>query len=348
MADEIVLSVGGRRWSAWREASVTVRLGSAAGEFSFTLDDRWSAGAPLDAFTTGGMGTVAVAGETVLTGPIDVIEPAYKGDSYTVVMRGRDLTGQMIDCSAANKPGEWIGQTLSTIAFDLAEPFGVPVHIDADMGKPFEKFTISEGETAWAALRRACLHRGVLLMADGLGGLALTSAGAGGRASPIVAGQNVHAGKGVFDATARFSDYIVKGQDGGKGWGDVSAHASVEGRAKDPAVKRYRPHIEIAETSGNRDDLTRAAETMAAITAGRAVKTIHTFTDWRQELKGRVWRPNRVSAVRDEFLRVDRDMLIEQAAFTVNKEELRCEVTSVVPSAWKLAALPEKAEDAGW
>lgn len=348
MSDEITLSVGGQRWSAWREASVTLRLGSAAGDFSFTLDDRWSDGAPLASFTPGAMGTVKVAGETVITGPIDRVEPEYSGSSYTVKMTGRDLSGQMIDCSAANKPGEWLDQTLRTIAQDLAAPFDVRVRIDAAVGAPFAKFTLSEGETAWAALRRACLQRGVLLMADGVGGLILTNAGGGGRGGAIDAASNVLTGKGVFDQTERFSDYIVKGQDGGKGWGDVSDHASVEGRAKDPGVTRHRPHIEIAETAGNRDDLTRAAETMAAIGAGRSLKAVHTVTDWRQSPGGLVWRPNRLTPVRDRFLRIDRDMLIEQVTFTVNKDEQRCEVTSVIPSAWSLVALPDKPEGSGW
>ena len=346
--DDITLIVGGRSWSKWRSAKATVRMGSVSGEFKFTLDDRSASGAPMLSFTPGAEAAVKIGDQTVLTGPIDRVLPSYDDRSTGVVIEGRDRTGQMIDCAAANKPGEWFDQTLKTIAQDLAKPFGIPVRIETSLGKAFKKFTISEGETAWAALRRACVHRGVLLMADGRGGLLLTKAGAGGRAAPIDSGRNVLRGEGAFDHSQRYSEYIIKGQNKGSGWGNVSDHATVQGRATDPAISLYRPFIDLAETSGDQDDLTRAAEVQAAIAAGRSQKVTHTLADWRQSPGGPVWWPNKTSYVRDTFLRVEKDLLIEQVSFEVDKDVERCTVVSVPASAWAMAALPEKVEDIGW
>lgn len=352
MADEIELVVGGRVWSRWREANVTLRLGSASGDYSLTLDDRW--GGTLDEldFSPDASASVRVAGETVITGPIDRVAPRYDDKGYTVTVEGRDLPAQMADCAAMNKPGEWAGVGLDVIARELAQPFGVGVSASADLGGPFVKFTLDEGERAWDALRRACLHRAVLLATDGLGNLALTTAGAGGHIPDIVLGpDNVLRGEGTFDHTDRFSAYHVRGQDQANVFGTASTHATVEGVASDPGVRLHRPTIELARIAGGVDALTRHAEALAAIAAGKARKLRYGLF-WPRtggDGAGSLWRPNRTIPVADPWLRVDQTMLIEEAKFSVASDRLRVDLGLVHPDAWRLIALPEKEQDGvGW
>lgn len=345
--DEIALLIGGRRWTRWRDARVTWRLGSATLDFAMTLDDRWSGEAPPLDFTPGAEARVEVAGETVASGPVDRVQPAYEAGRYTVKLAGRDRVGQLVDCAAMNRPGEWKAATLDVIARDLAAPFGVSVAVDTDIGAAFAKFTIDEGETAFEALRRAAMHRGVLILADGRGGLALTRAGAAGRAAPTGPGLAL-AAEGIYDHTGRFSDYIVRGQDKAAGWGDVAAHAAVEGRARDPAVALHRPTLDLARASGDAAALTRAAEANAAVAAGRARRVRLTLSGWRQWSDGPIWRPNQIARANDPWLRLDEDLLIEQVRFEIGAEELRAQLTLVRPDAWKLRALPETEETVGW
>lgn len=349
MADEVIkLSVAGRKWERWRKASVVLRTAADAGKFNSTLDDRWVPGSPNLPFTGSATAAVSIAGETVITGRIHDVEPEHDTKTYTVSVEVYDLARQMTECSAANEPGEWLDTTLAVIAKDLAAPFGVNVRVETDTGKLFKKFTLRPGETAMSALKRACLHRGVMLMSDGLGSLLLTEVGSAGRAATLEAGKNVHYAKGKFSETIRFSEYIFKGQDTGVGWGDVSDHASVEGRAVDPEVTLFRPKITVASTLGNLDDLTRAAETAAAIAYGKSKRITMKTKSWLQSPGGKLWRPNMISRVIDPYLRIDRDMLIERVNLTVDNKSVSTELTLVAPSAWRLQAIPETEEGFGW
>jgi len=342
------LIVEGHSWTRFRAAKVVKRIGSAAGGFDLTLDDRWEPGAPHLPFRGHAPVTVKVAGETVITGLMDRVEPEYDKDGYKVRVTGRDRSGQLVDCSAPVKPGEWIDATLDAIARELAAPFGVTVRVETDLGAPFKKFTIKTGETVMAALSRACRHRGVLLMPDGLGNILLTTAGAGGRAERLVGGVNIFAAKGVFDESQRFSSYTVMGQDDAVGWADVSAHASVQGVATDPAVRLHRPWIDVAEVKGNADDLTRTARTQAAIAAGRARQAEITVKSWTQS-DGRTWWPNRTAYVDDGYLRLAEDLLIEGVSLEVEGDRETATLTVVHPDAWRIAVLPEReSEGLGW
>lgn len=347
MAD-LELIVEGRKWSRFRSAKVTKRMGSAAGSFDLTLDDRWTPGAPHLPFRGHAPVTVKVAGQTIITGLMDRVEPGYDKDRYTVRVSGRDRSGQLVDCCAPLAPGEWLDTSLDAIARELAEPFGVRVLVQTDVGAPFKKFTIKTGETVMAAISRACRHRGVLLMPDGVGNILLTTAGAGGRADSLVSGVNITKAKGVFDESQRYSTYTVMGQDDAVGWGDVSSHAAVQGFATDPAVTLHRPWIDVAEVKGNRDDLTRTAQTQASIAAGRARRAEITVPSWTQS-DGRTWSPNKRASINDGFLRLADEMLIEGVSLDLEGDRETAVISVVHPDAWKIAALPERdSEGLGW
>ena len=76
------------------------------------------------------------------------------------LIRGRDRTGDLVDCSAATMPGEWQNELLDRIVQSLIDPFGISVTVDTDIGEPFRKFRIDEGETVFEAIDRACRYSG--------------------------------------------------------------------------------------------------------------------------------------------------------------------------------------------
>lgn len=175
--DEIILTVGGRHWRGWTDIMVQRAVDQVSGQFELTLTARADDGM-IEALTVspGDACTVAIdGGETLITGWIDAVAPSYDPSTHEVAISGRDATGDLVDCSAVHAPsGEWQGVTVDRIAADLARPFGVPVHVRVDVGSPLRTFRIQESETAWEALERACRMRGLLAMADGLGGVVIT------------------------------------------------------------------------------------------------------------------------------------------------------------------------------
>ena len=57
----------------------------------------------------------------------------------------------------------------------LVQPYGISVAVETDIGAPFRKFRIDEGETVFEAVERACRFRAVLPLSDGAGNLILGS-----------------------------------------------------------------------------------------------------------------------------------------------------------------------------
>jgi prophage tail gpP-like protein len=110
---------------------------------------------------------VAVGGQALIEGFVDAVEPSCDATSHGVRVSGRDSAGDLVDCSA--EPGEWHGQPLSQLVSAIGAPFGLRVSAETSLDAPFERFRIQEGETAWAAIERACQMRGVLCLSDGLG-----------------------------------------------------------------------------------------------------------------------------------------------------------------------------------
>ena len=78
----------------------------------------------------------------------------YDRGAHTIAVRGRDATGDLVDCSAASKPGEWKDARLEEIASALCEPFGIRVTREVDTGAPFARFRIEEGESVFEAIER--------------------------------------------------------------------------------------------------------------------------------------------------------------------------------------------------
>ena len=151
----------------------------------------------------------------VISGYIDGVQVSYDATQHVVEVRGRDATGDLVDCSAATKPGEWMNESLEGIITALTAPFGIPVRTVRDTGEPFRKFSIDEGETVFEAIERACRMRGILPLADGKGGLELGGPVRSQSRVRLIYGENILAGEGEVSWIDRFSEYKLLGQQPG-------------------------------------------------------------------------------------------------------------------------------------
>jgi prophage tail gpP-like protein len=245
---DVTLKVNGSDYRGWKNIEVSIGLEQIAGSFRLTASDRWHGQEKAWPILAGNKCTVLIGETTVITGYVDEANPGYDAFSHSLNVSGRDATGDLVDCSAIYKTGQWSGVNLLKIAKDLCGPFGISVKADADVGKAFPKFALQDGETVFEAIERAAKQRGVLLLSDGRGGLVLTRAAQSRIDAALVKGENIEQGSGTFSHKERFSQYIIKGQSpGGDGYSDPAHHAQLKAQNTDDSVTRYRPLIVYAE-----------------------------------------------------------------------------------------------------
>lgn len=350
MAD-IVLVVAGAEYAGWEEIHVGRSLEAVAGAFTAQVSDRWPSSPPPHPIVPGSPCTVAIDGETVLTGYVDDVQIRYDAESHSLTLAGRDKTADLVDCSAVASPGEWSGRTLTQIAAELAKPFGVEVvGQDADVGAPFDRFGIEEGETVYEAIERMCRMRAVLPTTDGLGRLVLTRAGTGRAGAWLKRKDNILAGQAQLSLLQRFSDYIVKSQrpPGGATGADpfeggtaaaVTAAAQVIERAKDADCPRYRPLVVLAEEPTDGQNATGRAQWEAVVRAARARRLSYFVQGFHEQSdQGPLWAINRLVEVRDDWMGVvGVDMLIVEAQFHMDSQGRRTELMLMPEGAFYLA-----------
>lgn len=343
---EIVLRVGAQRFGGWKALSVTQRFRGGAGEFSFKASERNPVDPVPRELRRGQRVEVLLGAELLATGWLDRITPSYNSRTHEIEYAGRDAVGDLIDCAALNEPGEWRGRTLDRIARDIAEPFSIPVTVDADVGEPFDKFKLEPGELAFAAIDRACRHRGVVPTSDNVGGLALTTVSTERLPFELRRGVNVVGASAEQTDRERFSLYRCIGQrrqstDNFELNPDDAA--DVFGEVADTEIRRYRPRVVVAEEPGTRATLRDRAEWDKAIRRGESLSASLRVNGWAHA--GGAWRPNVLVRVVDSWLAIRGDMLVTEATMSLDQSGRFTMLRVAPPEAYTLFAVPEPAED---
>jgi len=338
---DVQLKIGSRAYSGWKTVSVTRGIEQIAGSFELGVSELTPDGSAARDIVPDKRASLSLDGELVITGWIDEIEISHAAHEHTITVRGRDVTGDLVDCAAVHKVGQWKGQTMLQIAQDLCDPFGIKVTSDTDVGKPFETWSIEPSESVFENLDRMARHRAVLLVSDGRGGLKLTRAGTQRISTALELGENILAGTMTLSFLNRARDYIVKGQrqSDDDSFGDEVTEK--KGTAHDSNIKRYRPRIELIEDNGDADVLRRRAEWRRNVEAARSARAVITVQGWRHA-KG-LWQPNTLVTVNDHRLRIEKRTLLNvQSKYTLDGQGSRTELTVTLPEAFSLSAIPER------
>jgi prophage tail gpP-like protein len=191
----VKFAVGGRIYQGWTSISITRSIEAISGRFNLSLTERWPGQPTPWPITPESECTVKIDDNTVITGDVDSISPRFDDNSHTINARGRDRTGRMVDCSAMHSPGEWANIKLDRIAKILAEPFGITVETETEVGDPWpleRPFKLQPGETAFEALDRACRARGVLPADQARANTLQNRTGAGQKRQISVAAEQHH------------------------------------------------------------------------------------------------------------------------------------------------------------
>lgn len=345
---DVQLTVDGRRFEGWTSVEIRRGIQQMSGSFSLTHTEHWPGQQAGQAMKPGDRCTVAIDGDTVITGHVDEVAPSYSADGHEIRVAGRDLTADLIDCSAASTPGEWHNRDLRGILRDLVAPFGIAAIVAADVGAPFRKFRIEEGESVFEAIDRACRMRAVLATSDEQGRLLIIRAGAARSSVALRRGENILSAGVRFNWRDRFSTYVVKAQQPGGDFLSPAQTAQIVVTATDPAVTRHRPLTVLAEHAADQGEAADRVLWEANVRAARARQATVTVQGWRQGAGGPLWMPNTIAPLHDEWLDIDQDMLITAVTWRRSNEGTVSELQLMPPGAFELRAEPEPEDEGAW
>lgn len=353
------LVVGGREYGGWKSVRIEAGIERQARSFDLEVTDRWpgaSAALPRR-IQPGDLAEVWIGADLVVTGYVDATPIKYDGHSYSVAMRGRSRTADLVDCCptqtdlattggvgrwgdvippggmarvikpAAHKTAQWRRQKLEQIAADLAAPYGVRVLAEVDTGDPIPDHQIQQGETVFESIDRMLRLRHVLSTDDAQGNLVFIEVGSAGRAgTALTLGGNLLAASADLDYKGVFSEYVCKGQRSGDDEEYGAAVAEETATSTDARAKRYR--LLVIRQSGQCDTGTCAdrVEYERAHRAAKALQTVYTVAGWRQA-DGALWRPNLLVRVQDGLIGFDTELVIAEARWLLDANGMRTELT---------------------
>jgi len=318
----IELKVNGNIYGGWKSASIPFGIEQISNSFEISVTDRWAGQDNPYPISIGSACQLLLDGETVITGYVDDNTPQFDANSHAISIVGRDKTGDLVDCSAIHKTGQWVNATLDKIVRDICAPFGIKVIINAPLGDRFTTFSIQEGETAHECIDRACRMRAVMPTSDGKGNLVVTRAQSGAPVAELAQGDNILYGRGDFSMRERFSHYYIKGQDRGSD-DDIDSpesHTQVSATSTDSFVKRYRPLIVLAEDKGAHATFKERAEWERNVRRGRSARATVRVNGWRN-VKGELWRANTLVHVVSQHLGADANLLIVGGTYILDETQ---------------------------
>lgn len=342
-SDRVELKIAGRVYSGWKAISIELDLDAGAAAFELGITERWPGQPDRWAIEAGSACVVTIGRETAISGYVDKLSSKLEGESHEVSVSGRSRAGDLIDCSAVHATGSWSNRRLEQIAIELAEPFGIAVQVRADTGAPFRKFALQQGETVWDAIQRMCAHRALLAVSTPEGDVEIIAPRPIGAPARLAQGVHPLSIGGEHDVSERHSQYIVKGQRAGDDETNGRAAASVRGEARDPAVRRYRPLILVAEDQADAGTARQRAEFEATSRAAKAQKaTIH-VPQWRRA-DGLLWLPQQAVDLEAPAAWMAGTMMVAGVKLIVDASGKRAELRLVLPEAYAQRRVPEEAE----
>lgn len=354
MAEPVVVPeviANGEPFTRWTSVTLNSSMESITSGFSFEHVEPDNVEAEDVGINEGDEVEIRLGGRAVTAGYVDTVrveETSERGLRFSI--SGRTYTKDLLDTSAQNDPGEWEDATIRTIAADLLEPYGIgltlgeqgfdtPDTVTARANIPFRRVTIEPGETVSEVLRRMARLRGLMLMANPDGSLAITIAGTQTVSGALVRGQNIGSGASrVGDERDRFSTYRLLGQTTGDAAWRGDAAAKNEGTATDEHVGRYRPLVLSAE--GGEADLSERAAWERNIRAAKGRTARIPVLSW-YDPDGRIWRPNRIVDVQHPKLSIRGRVLVSSLELNFTRDKPNTGMLDIVsPDAYDPLKLP--------
>lgn len=286
---KLKLIIGHRERDDWTDASVESDLTLPADAWRFELGGfDWGSPAEIPA---GSLMRVEAEGKVVLTGMVDRTVRHKSKRDVSLIISGRDLVGQLVDCTTRYIE-IFKKQTLLQIAKTIAAPFVIDrVAKSGDVAlKPIETCQTIPGETVWSFLTRQAVKQGLGLWLEPDGqlmvGKPVSNATARTKTTDFTDIEDVES------IEERFSHYTVMAQGQGDEWLYAEAKSAILAQAYDQELIDqgvYRPQIITIESGKGQADAQIVAD--AARRAGLLASLTVTATIPGYTWAGKPWRP---------------------------------------------------------
>ncbi|UFH49930.1 phage baseplate assembly protein [Pseudomonas sp. KNUC1026] len=330
----VTLTVDGLDYAGWTSVEINASLECQARKFTIGITWKWPGQNLARPVQPGARCELRIGGELVITGWVDAAPISYDHEKVTASISGRSLTGDLCDCAAINRPGQWKGQSVQAIVAAIAGEYGVATTSEIEATASLADHTLQPGETAFASIDRLLTLYRVFSTDNAQGQLVLAKAGSAGRASDsLELGRNVLGATAAMDFTKVFSEYRVIGQRAGTDQAFGVASNEVNANASDPRVTRKR--VKLIQQSGQLSDALAAgrANWERGTALGKALETTYQVQGWRQA-NGALWLPNTLVRVVDPLLGFDRDMLIAEVTYRLSENGTTCTLRVGPPDAY--------------
>ena len=282
MADIVLLTAAGE-YAGWESMRITLGLDQLSGAFELAVSGENAQELRKHPLRKGMECKVLLNGQVVITGYINKRRPAYDKGSHTLSFSGRDVTCDLIDCSAIVPNQELHNVTIADAARQLIAPFPA-IKLDCPApGAPFPKFVVNEGDTIFSVLESHAKQRGLMIYTTGDGVLRIRKPEVKGTGLTLTEGDNILSASAEDGDDEQFAEYIVKAQktDDGK--------HQAEQRYSDPNVRKGRVRVITAEKPDDGTEIKNRAEWEAKLRQAKSVTASVSVQGWESSA-GKLWR----------------------------------------------------------
>lgn len=255
--DTITLTIGGNTHADWKNYRIESDLMLPADAWSVSLGGMSALTLPsgkriqfppaLTAALPGAKVDVRLGDDLVMRGVVDSLDEDISKTAHSVDLAGRDLAGQLLDCSAPIFTAELI--SLPALVKKIVSPFGITqVRIDASAPLTRTKVNVEPGDTAWSALQRVAEANGLYPWFEPSGVLVIgrpdyTTTPVGTLIMRMIKPEqnnilSAHRSRCLHDV---YSEVAVLGQT--PGTAKSGGHRGILAKAISSQVGLYRPHF---------------------------------------------------------------------------------------------------------
>lgn len=302
MLESVVLTVGGQVLSHV-SCSLTASPEKAYREATFEV--AWNgAGVPCQEDEDA---TVSVSGEVWLTGYSRDIRGDHDEEArrYTVSVVSRTIDA--VESSIDHPTGFKKDCDLKEVAEEF-DTGGIGVECDAKTLKK-AKHKVRPGESLFETLEPDARAQGTLIYDTPKGKLKITDKPEGRHTGALVRGINIKSASGTLSGRGSFSKVKIRGQSSeGVAGTSLRPEAEVAG-----TVSRKRPLIRVHEGEATSERMKRRAAWEAKRAAGKSKECTITTPGWR-DAGGKIFAPNFLIEVRDDWLGIEQDMIISNVS----------------------------------
>ncbi len=254
---------------------------------------------------------ITASGDLMLTGYVRDVDTGYDEESRTLSCGMVSRTVDFVECSAEHSSGEVMDKDLAEIAKEL-DSHGIGVETDGSDLPKEARHKLMIGESPFSSIERRSRGRGVLIHDTPEGRIKLATKPAGRHAGKLQKGVNILPGSSAsFTEKGRYSDVKVRGQTTE---GTDKQQLRGQSSAKDSGVKRKRVLIVAHEGEALSGRMKKRAAWQVRRAAGNGTTASIVVSGWRDEA-GKLWQPNYLVFVDDDWLGLNGWMIIKDIDF---------------------------------